>query len=141
MRSMPSAGATEACASCPTCLSHRGTNPSLPRCLKDAASGATFDYQLLNMTPAPVKHEPWHIKREIQLSHLGASLCMAASCIWYAGKLEQRIALIEQSVVMQGKRDDQQDANSTVAIAQLHQQLDRIDAKLDRLIELRVGKP
>lgn len=92
------------------------------------------------MNPTPIKPEPWHIKREIQIGHLITTMSVAFSVIWYAGKLEQRIALVEQSTVMQSKRDDAQDANTTNSISQLRQQLDRIDSKLDRLIEAK-GSP
>ena len=91
------------------------------------------------MTPAP-KQEPWHIKREIQIGHLITTMSVAFSVIWYAGKLEQRIALVEQSVVTQRERDASQDSAALQAYQQTRAQLDRIDAKLDRLIEAR-AKP
>lgn len=93
------------------------------------------------MTPIPLKSEPWHIKREVQLSHLAATLSVVFSVIWYAGKLEQRIALVEQAVVMQRDRDTSQDQAVNLANDQLRRQLDRIDAKLDRLIEAKGIKP
>lgn len=87
------------------------------------------------------KPEPWHIKREIQIGHLITTMSVAFSLIWYAGKLEQRIALVEQAIAMQRDRDSAQDTQSATAYQQMHQQLDRIDAKLDRLIEARGIKP
>ena len=93
------------------------------------------------MTPITVKPEPWHIKREVQLSHLAATLSVVFSVIWYAGKLEQRIALVEQAVVMQRDRDTNQDQAVNMANEQLRRQLDRIDGKLDRLIEAKGIKP
>lgn len=93
------------------------------------------------MTQIPVKQEPWHIKREVQLSHLAATLSVLFSVIWYAGKLEQRIALVEQAVVMQRDRDTNQDQAVQMANDQLRRQLDRIDGKLDRLIEAKGIKP
>ena len=93
------------------------------------------------MTPPSIKQEPWHIKREVQLSHLAATLSVVFSVIWYAGKLEQRIALVEQAVVMQRDRDTNQDQAVNMANEQLRRQLDRIDGKLDRLIEAKGIKP
>ena len=78
---------------------------------------------------------PWHIKREIQIGHLITTMSVAFSVIWYAGKLEQRIALVEKSIVVQEKRDDAQDNATNQAVGQTRAQLDRIDAKLDRIIE------
>lgn len=91
--------------------------------------------------PALKSSDQWHIKKEVQIGHLITTLSVAFSVIWYAGKLEQRIALVEQAIALQTKRDDAQDAASYAAFAQFRQQLDRIDSKLDRLIELRVNKP
>ena len=85
-------------------------------------------------------HEQWHIKREVQIGHLITTLSVAFSVVWYAGKLEQRIALVEKAVLTQEKRDDSQDAANSAAIGQIRSQLDRMDSKLDRLIEAR-SKP
>ena len=88
------------------------------------------------MTPTP-KPDPWHIKREIQIGHLITTLSVAFSVIWYAGKLEQRIALVEQSITAQHDRDTGQDNQAAASYQHTARQLDRIDAKLDRLIEAR----
>lgn len=91
------------------------------------------------MTP-PKPPEHWHIKKEVQIGHILTTMSVAFSVIWYAGKLEQRIALVERSVVTQERRDDAQDVAHAAAVNQIRQQLDRMDSKLDRLIEAR-GKP
>lgn len=93
------------------------------------------------MTPTPTKPEPWHIKREIQIGHLITTMSVAFSVIWYAGKLEQRIALVEQSIVMQRERDSAQDNQASMAYQQMRQQLDRMDSKLDRIIEAKGMRP
>ena len=90
--------------------------------------------------PLP-KPEPWHIKREIQIGHLITTMSVAFSVIWYAGKLEQRIALVEQSIVMQRDRDTAQDNQASVAYEQMRRQLDRMDSKLDRIIEAKGMRP
>lgn len=79
--------------------------------------------------------EPWHIKREIQLGHLITTITVAVSVVVYVSKLEQRIALVEQQHQVQRDRDAQQDQATREAMATLRQQLDRMDTKLDRLIE------
>jgi hypothetical protein len=93
------------------------------------------------MSETQPKPEAWHIKREVQLSHLAATLSVVFSVIWYAGKLEQRIALIEQAILVQRDRDASQDAASNAAYDQTTRQLDCIDAKLDRLIEAKGLRP
>lgn len=84
----------------------------------------------------------WHLKKEIQVSHLVATVAMAASIMFYATKLEQRVALVEQNVnqaaVTQKERDERQDRNATETQATLIARLDRFEAKLDRLMERKV---
>lgn len=83
----------------------------------------------------------WHLKREVQLGHIITTCTVLFSVIWYAGKLEQRVALVEQSqmqvTLAQKERDDRQDKLASDALAMLRQQLDRLEQKLDRVIEGR----
>lgn len=79
--------------------------------------------------------ERWHIKREFQLGHLITTLVMAASVIMYIGKMEQRIALVEQSVQIQRERDDRQDKAIAEALGAIEKRLGKLDDKLDRALE------
>lgn len=80
--------------------------------------------------PAPfdamgsARRSGWHLSREVQVSHLIATITVAVSCLWYVAKLEQRIALLEQQASVQESNH-----------ARLHVRLDKIDEKLDRIIE------
>ncbi len=83
--------------------------------------------------------EPWHLKREIQLGHVITTLTVAVSAIFYVTKLDQRIALIEQQQATQQTRDGKQDAEVSEKTLALGRQLERMEAKLDRLIERQQG--
>lgn len=83
----------------------------------------------------PVANEGWHLKREIQLGHLITTLTISVSAMFYVAKLEQRIALLEQLAVSQDKRDSTQDQHTNRSVELLHSQLEKMDAKLDRIIE------
>ena len=72
--------------------------------------------------------ERWHLKKEIQLSHLISTAVIAISAVLYISKIEQRLSVVETQVIAQRESS-----------ALLRQQLERMDAKLDRLIE-RGGK-
>jgi len=76
----------------------------------------------------PSSLQGWHLKKEIQLGHLITTLTVAISAIVYVNKIEQRVAVVESQMLYQKE-------TSTV----LRSQLDRINDKLDRLIE-RTGK-
>ncbi len=72
--------------------------------------------------------EGWRLKKEIQLGHLITTVTVAISAIVYVNKIEQRVAVVESQVNFQ---------KETAGV--LRGQLDRINDKLDRLIE-RVSK-
>ena len=64
------------------------------------------------------------MKKEIQLGHLITTFTVAISCVVYINKIEQRVAVMESQILAQ--RD-----SATL----LRSQLDKINDKLDRLIE------
>ncbi len=72
----------------------------------------------------PGAMQGWHLKKEIQLGHLITTVTVAISAIVYVSKIEQRVAVVESQV-------NYQKETSIV----LRTQLDRINDKLDRLIE------
>lgn len=92
----------------------------------------------------PERREPsperWHIKREFQLSHLITTVVMAVSVILYLGKMEQRIALIEQSVTQQRERDERQDKAIAEGLQAIDRRLGKLDDKLDRVLYSGRGK-
>lgn len=76
------------------------------------------------MMVAQADDNKWHMKKEIQLGHLITTFTVAISCVVYINKIEQRVAVMEAQMIAQ--RDS--------AIL-LRSQLDKINDKLDRLIE------
>jgi len=72
----------------------------------------------------------WHLKKEIQLSHLITTITVAISALFYVTKLEQRIAVIEAQMA------DQRQV-MTDAVTRIQSSLDKLDSKFDRLLETR----
>lgn len=72
----------------------------------------------------PKDSERWHLKKEIQLGHLITTFAVAVSAILYINKIEQRLSVVETQLLAQRESS-----------ALLRAQLERMDAKLDRLIE------
>lgn len=68
--------------------------------------------------------ERWHLKKEIQLGHLLTTFTVAVSCVIYVNKVEQRVAVVEAQVEAQRE-----------GVTLLRGQLEKINDKLDRLIE------
>lgn len=93
--------------------------------------------------PTPPNTEPadqpgrWHLKKEIQLGHIVTTITVAAAAMVYVQKIEQRLAVVESQMVSQRERDDRQDKLSGETYVLLRAQLERMDAKLDRLVEAR----
>lgn len=86
-----------------------------------------------NLRPSP--HEPWHLKREIQLGHVITTVTVAVAALVYVQRQEQRIALVEQQLLAQHDVDQRQDAALADKTLTLVRSLERVEAKLDRLIE------
>lgn len=89
------------------------------------------------MEQQQAKH--WVFKREIQVGHLISSLLVAGALSSYVFTLERRIALVEQQVSVQREVDAKQDVAQAKAVDALTARLDRIEQKLDRLIERYQG--
>lgn len=66
----------------------------------------------------------WHLKKEIQITHVFTTLALVGAVFAYVSKVEQRLTVVETQLMAQ--RD--------AAVIQ-RAQLERMDAKLDRLIE------
>ena len=68
--------------------------------------------------------ERWHLKKEIQVTHVVSTLLLLGAVFTYVSKVDQRLTIVETQLIAQ--RD------STMV---QRAQLERMDAKLDRLIE------
>ncbi len=77
----------------------------------------------------------WHLKREIQLGHLITTMAMAAAVAMYVIRLDQRLLLLEQEVKYRRDVDAQQDAAALRAAQAIDKRLERIDMKLDTLLQ------
>ena len=68
--------------------------------------------------------ERWHLKKEIQITHVISTVLLMVSVFAYVSKVEQRLTVVETQLI--GQRD---------AMEVRRVQLERMDSKLDRLIE------
>ena len=68
--------------------------------------------------------ERWHLKKEIQLTHVISTLVLVGAVLAYVSKIEQRLTIVETQLLSQRESTTLQRA-----------QLEKMDAKLDRLIE------
>jgi uncharacterized coiled-coil protein SlyX len=79
--------------------------------------------------------EGWHLKREVNLSHLAATVTLAIGLISWGNKIDNRITSIEAQVSFQKEMLDSQQVRTAQLFDQLSSRLQRIEDKLDRVIE------
>ena len=85
---------------------------------------------------APTK-ESWHLDKKVPLSLIFAMLIQAAMVIWAVADIKKDVEILKSRVATQQDRDDRQDKTLGEVVSRLQIQLERMDAKLDRLIEKR----
>ena len=71
------------------------------------------------------------------MSLIFAMLIQAAMVIWAVADIKKDVEILKSRVTAQQDRDDRQDKSMSDAVQQFVSRLERIDSKLDRLIEKR----
>lgn len=86
---------------------------------------------------ASTSQEQWHLDKKVPIGIIVAMLVQFAGGLWFVSKLDSRIYTLETAAVMQREIDQRQDDSARATRAEVLRQLERIDEKLDRLIEKR----
>jgi uncharacterized coiled-coil protein SlyX len=79
----------------------------------------------------------WVLKKEIQLTHVITTIGVAFAAFMYVNAMEKRLTLIEERVSLQKEQSVSHDKSITETFTHINSQIDKMDAKLDRLIERR----
>jgi hypothetical protein len=79
--------------------------------------------------------DKWHLDKRVPIGIIFAMLGQMAGALWFASKLDSRILALEAATLAQHDRDERQDRTNSEGMSMVHRQLERIDEKLDRLIE------
>lgn len=87
------------------------------------------------MSEAKEQKEQWHLDRKVPLTLVFLILCQAAMVVWAMADIKKDVEVLKAQSTSQRDRDAFQDKTTSEAMALLRQYLDRMDAKLDRLIE------
>lgn len=85
----------------------------------------------------PQNDSSWHLDKKVPLSLIFAMLVQAAMVIWAVADIKKDVEVLKAQVTTQRERDDRQDRSMTEAVQQVAARLERMDTKLDRLIEKR----
>ena len=82
----------------------------------------------------------WHLDKKVNLSHIVATLMLAAAMFTWGSKIEQRIALVESASQRQASIDQAQDQEFRRYVVEMRDDIRELSRKIDKLIETRGGK-
>ena len=89
--------------------------------------------------------EHWHLSKEVGLSVIIAIVVQTVGLVWWArgviASVEQRLVLLEVARTEQSEQDRIQDQRAASTASAISARLDRIEDKLDRLIERSTRMP
>lgn len=86
------------------------------------------------MTP---QKESWHLDKKVPLSLIFAMLVQAGIVIVAVADIKKDVEILKAQANTQKDRDERQDKTLAEVVSVLRTQLERMDGKLDRLIEKR----
>lgn len=81
------------------------------------------------------QEQGWHLKKEVNLTIIISVIGIAVAVVTGYADLKKEIELIKADTLVLHQRDTQQNGALADAVGGLQRQFDKIDSKLDRLIE------
>jgi hypothetical protein len=86
----------------------------------------------------------WHLKKEVQLTHLISTILILVSVVTYVGKIEQRLAILEDREIAAKARDIEMMRLQEQTLLRFQTQLDRIETRQIQMLTAtgveRIGK-
>ena len=95
-----------------------------------------FEKRLLEQD-AKERNGQWRFNREVSVPSVVSIILLVATGFGAYYGIDKRVASNEQSIAAQKVTDDRQDAEAQRTSIQVQAALDRINSKLDRIIERR----
>ena len=77
----------------------------------------------------------WHLDKKVPLSLIFAMLAQAGMVVWAIADIKKDVEILKAQMVTQRDRDERQDKAGSAEVSQLRLQLEKMDMKLDRLVE------
>ena len=77
--------------------------------------------------------DQWHLDKKVPLSLIFAMLVQAGMVVWAIADIKKDVEILKVQTTTQHDRDERQDKSAAEAYQRLSYQLEKIDAKLDRL--------
>lgn len=77
----------------------------------------------------------WHLDKKVPISIILALLMQGVVGLWFIADIKKDVEILKTQQMVQRDRDDRQDRTAGESMTLVRQQLERVEAKLDRLIE------
>jgi len=77
------------------------------------------------------------LDKKVNISHILATLILAAAIFTWGSKIEQRVALVESSTARQAQVDQAQDREFRRYVVEMREDVREMSRKIDKLIESR----
>lgn len=82
----------------------------------------------------------WHLDKKVNISHIVATLTLAAAAFTWGSKIEQRIALVEAHGTRQAQVDQAQDQEFRRYVVEMREDIHELSRKIDKLVESSARK-
>ena len=83
----------------------------------------------------PERRAGWHFNKGINVGNILTVVLLFSSVIIYAKTIEQRVAVVESSMVLRRENNERSDKHLAESIASLRADVGVLNAKVDRLVE------
>jgi hypothetical protein len=77
----------------------------------------------------------WHLDRRLQITHILSTMALGVGAVLYVGDIRKDVEVLKVQQTAQVARDQAQDDDRSEQKRDIQTQLEKIDSKLDRLIE------
>lgn len=93
--------------------------------------------QFIERRANPPIEDGWHLDKKVPLSLILAILVQAAMVIWAIADIKKDVEVLKATTGALAARDAAIEVSMREATLKISERLERVDAKLDRLIERR----
>lgn len=82
----------------------------------------------------------WRINKNINIVDLFTMIALCLTAVLYLSRIEQRVAVVESHQAVQKERDERQDRALEASLMLVRESVNKLESKIDRLIDSKNGK-
>ncbi len=81
------------------------------------------------------RKESWHLAKEVPLTLIVTVVIQTVGVVWYLAEMKKDIELLKADTAYLHQKNTQNSTDLQASMTLMRAQFDKVDAKLDRLIE------